>query len=330
MRSRTKAKSAFTLVELLVVIGIIALLISILLPALGKARANASRIKCLANLHQIGLAIQIYCTNSRGGILPYGYWNGTNPIASGYNGNAATDWTLIVSHMMNSKQPENYYEYGLLTGSSQNTLMADNGGRGMYICPEAREVYTSSLYESYSCHPRLMPPLAASDYYLQKLAGSASGGGPPYMVPYHISRIQRSSDIILIFDGAVTSGSNNGGQGNGGAWSANVEGGALDSSAIYGSGTYLTDNYSLAQFQPQYTAGHPITLSVPVQGWSDASDLNKDTYNNWGNIRYRHNNNTQTNVLFVDGHCGTFNLKSRGTSANTTTDLLRKNVNVNP
>jgi prepilin-type N-terminal cleavage/methylation domain-containing protein len=76
-------RGAFTLIELLVVIAVISILVSLLLPALGRAKENSRRVKCLANLHGIGHGLQLYMDQeAKGVLLPK-----VRPLNSGSNSN---------------------------------------------------------------------------------------------------------------------------------------------------------------------------------------------------------------------------------------------------
>ena len=97
---RTLARpAAFTLVELLVVIGIIALLIAILMPALSNARRGATRLQCSSNMRQIGLALQMYVNEFNGK-----YPNRRAVSAEYPSGTDRLSWRTLIHPYMGTKE----------------------------------------------------------------------------------------------------------------------------------------------------------------------------------------------------------------------------------
>jgi prepilin-type N-terminal cleavage/methylation domain-containing protein/prepilin-type processing-associated H-X9-DG protein len=89
MHKSSRSRAGFTLVELLVVIGIIAVLVGILLPALSSARESARKVTCGSNLRQIALAVTMYVNDNKG-FLPacYRQIGGVYRIGANYGPNA--------------------------------------------------------------------------------------------------------------------------------------------------------------------------------------------------------------------------------------------------
>lgn len=157
------SKLAFTLIELLVVISIIALLIGILLPALGAARKTARDMQCTSNLKQFGIGFYGYANENKDS-LPYGAYS---DFGAGTT-NTSGDWMLSLS--------------GYFVGSKVN----NQSGEDPSLTTTCARAGVQSGDKHYSAHPLLIPDLNNGNF-----------SGPPAK----ISNIKRPTEIMGVADG---------------------------------------------------------------------------------------------------------------------------------
>ena len=297
-------RAGFTLVELLVVIGIIALLISILLPSLNSARKAASSVKCLSNLRQMGILTQMYANAYKGSLPPAEYHRRNDKGDAGSD--VAVTWGALLAEQLRIGT-------GVAIGVTANdpTGADANKQRQMFICPDAVTRPDSvAPPNTYSAHPLLVPVSSLT----------VAGGPNPYPVnhpfrakfsmrrPFRFSNVKRAADMILYFDGTQYLLSTFGAQTDG----YNIDSNRINGNASGNPVTWLLTGFPTAtpaDMNQSIDAGLNVDARFTASG--DPADAANRTI---GNFRFRHNNNKAVNTLFVDGHAGSFRYGSRFTS----------------
>jgi prepilin-type N-terminal cleavage/methylation domain-containing protein/prepilin-type processing-associated H-X9-DG protein len=182
------AKPAFTLVELLVVIGIIALLISILLPALGRAREQANRIKCLSNMKNLGTALASYVAVNKG-------WMPIQIGTGGAFGSGVQDFMNPTVYDPATVTPANLTVLGTLYAWYLNKNAA------MMVCPDATPAtkYPAPVNNADAPAPYSVGWVSASSYFPNNAACGFLNGGNYYS--RKISSIHNPSQVVMFQEG---------------------------------------------------------------------------------------------------------------------------------
>ncbi len=310
----------FTLVELLVVIGIIALLISILLPAMSRARQQGNVVACQARLRELGQLAVIYANANKGSLPWGGDLSAGSEVVNGVSASLAYDWSTKLFAGLNPRYGDTYYRQSLNTSALPYA-------RSIFIDVETPTGWGGLQY---SCHPRLMPQ--KNNNYIDPPTNAP-------LKPYKLSHIERAAEIILFFDGVICA--SNPSDFIGGTHESNTYW-CCQPIATYldGGNLGMISNRNSLNLPVNYLLSARNTIAAMNNGTSIDAGTNQDYMGpdlsatpgptaNLCNIRFRHMRDKVANCLFCDGHVESRHYYGSKNGVANVCDILRKNVNVN-